>query len=145
MLASDVIAFTTINHNQQLARGSNLFSQTKHGKNGCLYQVSTMTVDGCMKLAFHPASPIVGKGTNSDFADAYVELLEKMASPEGGDEAAALGGGLPSVPEGSLSLVAAALGVVGVAIHAGAWSEFFSNLATMKANVQVKTGCFGAN
>ena len=40
-----------------------------------------------------------------------------------------------NIPEGSLSFAAAGLGIVGVAIHAAAWSEFFSNLAQMKANV----------
>jgi hypothetical protein len=43
---------------------------------------------------------------------------------------------LPNIPEGSLSLAATALGVAGIAIHAGAWSEFFGNLAMMKENVQ---------
>ena len=45
-----------------------------------------------------------------------------------------------NIPEGSLSLAAAGLGIIGVAIHAGAWSEFFSNLATMKENVQNPQG-----
>jgi len=114
-----------------------IYFGTPHSRSGCLYQVSTMTVGGSMKLTFHPASPIVSEETNSKFADAFVDLLEKMADGEGDDgESATSGGMFSNVPEGSLSLAAAALGVVGVAVHAGAWSEFFSNLATMKENVQ---------
>jgi hypothetical protein len=95
-----------------------------------------MTVNGSMKLTFHPASPIVDEETNSNFADAFVELLEKVsnaeasATPEPDNFLSRL-----QIPEGSLSIAAAALGVAGLAIHAGAWSEFFANLAEMKANV----------
>ena len=94
-----------------------------------------MTVNGSMKLTFHPASPIVSDETNDQFADAFVELLEKASSSK--VTATDAGNFLSKlqIPEGSLSIAAAALGVVGLAIHAGAWSEFFSNLAEMKANV----------
>jgi len=105
---------------------------TPHSRSGCLYQVSTMTVNGSMKLTFHPASPIVSEETNSKFADAFVDLLEKVANTKSVEASA----GSFNIPEGSLSTAAAALGAVGIAIHAGAWSEFFSNLATMKENVQ---------
>lgn len=98
-----------------------------------------MTVNGSMKLTFHPASPIVREETNAKFANAFVDLLEKVAtSAKNGDASASSGNFLSNVPEGTLSLAAAALGAVGLAIHAGAWSEFFSNLAVMKENVQVK-------
>ena len=107
---------------------------TPHSRSGCLYQVSTMTVNGSMKLTFHPASPIVSEETNSKFADAFVDLLEKVANTKSVEASA----GSFNIPEGSLSTAAAALGAVGIAIHAGAWSEFFSNLATMKENVQVR-------
>jgi len=113
-----------------------IYFGTPHSRSGCLYQVSTMTVNGSMKLTFHPASPIVGEETNSKFADAFVDLLEKIVNANGSAKSATARSGLLNVPEGSLSLAAAALGVVGVAIHAGAWSEFFSNLALMKENVQ---------
>ena len=95
-----------------------------------------MTVNGSMKLTFHPASPIVSDETNAKFADAFVELLEKASSAKA--SAAPEGGNLLfpiKIPEGTLSIAAAALGLVGIAIHAGAWSEFFSNLTEMKANV----------
>lgn len=95
-----------------------------------------MTVNGQMKLTFHPALPIVNEETNAEFADSFVDLLEKASDAE--VSATSEPGNFLSqlkIPEGSLSLAAAVLGVVGVAIHAGAWSEFFSNLAEMKANV----------
>eukprot|EP00804_Cyclotella_cryptica_P023435 CCRYP_020858-RD/>CCRYP_020858-RD protein AED:0.18 eAED:0.18 QI:406/1/1/1/1/1/5/86/939 len=113
-----------------------VFFGTPHSRTGCLYIVSAMTVNGSMKLTFHPASPIVSEETNSKFADAFVELLEKASNAKVSDSLET--GNLLSqikIPEGTLSIAAAALGIVGVAIHAGAWSEFFSNLAEMKANV----------
>jgi hypothetical protein len=94
-----------------------------------------MTVAGCMKMTFHPASPIVSEKTNAEFADSFVELLEKASSAKTNTEES---GSLLSqlkIPEGSLSIAAAVLGFVGLAIHAGAWSEFFANLSEMKANV----------
>lgn len=113
-----------------------VFFGTPHSRTGCLYIVSAMTVNGSMKLTFHPASPIVSEETNAKFADAFIQLLDKasratdLASSESENFLSEL-----KIPEGSLSIAAAILGVVGVAIHAGAWSEFFSNLVEMKANV----------
>ena len=111
-----------------------IFFGTPHSRTGCLYIVSAMTVNGSMKLTFHPASPIVCDETNQEFADAFVEVLEKVSksksTPEPDNSLSQL-----QIPEGSLSITAAALGVIGVAMHFGAWSEFFSNLAEMKANV----------
>lgn len=113
-----------------------IYYGTPHSRSGCLYQASTITVDGSMKLTFHPASPIVSEDTNAEFADAFVEVLEKIASTkflslsEKGNFLSRL-----NIPEGTLTLAAAGLGLVSVATHAGAWSEFFNNLATMKANV----------
>jgi len=107
---------------------------TPHSRSGCLYQVSTMTVNGSMKLTFHPASPIVNEETNAKFADAYAEMLNIVANTKASvDEGSFLS--KLSIPEGSLSLAAAGFGFVGLAVHAGAWSEFFSNLAIMKENV----------
>ncbi|KAL7517875.1 hypothetical protein ACHAWX_002753 [Stephanocyclus meneghinianus] len=113
-----------------------VFFGTPHSRTGCLYIVSAMTVNGSMKLTFHPASPIVDEETNAKFADAFVELLEKASNAKASDPSDS--GNVLSqmkIPEGSLSIAAAALGIVGLAIHAGAWSEFFSNLAEMKSNV----------
>lgn len=33
-----------------------------------------------MRLAFHPAMPIVTEETNAKFADAFVELIETVVS-----------------------------------------------------------------
>ena len=112
-----------------------IFFGTPHSRTGCLYIVSAMTVNGSMKLTFHPAAPIVSEETNQKFADAFVEMLEKVSNsnssvPEPDNFLSRL-----QIPEGSLSIAAAAFGVIGVVMHAGAWSEFFSNLAEMKANV----------
>mmetsp|Transcript_16373 Transcript_16373/g.32944 ORF Transcript_16373/g.32944 Transcript_16373/m.32944 type:complete len:1012 (-) Transcript_16373:229-3264(-) len=113
-----------------------IYYGTPHSRSGCLYQASTITVDGSMKLTFHPASPIVSEDANAEFADAFVEVLEKIASTkvlslsEKGNFLSKL-----NIPEGTLTLAAAGLGLVSVATHAGAWSEFFNNLATMQANV----------
>ena len=110
-----------------------VFFGTAHSRSGCLYQVSTITVNGSMKLTFHPASPMVSEETNAEFADAYVDLLEKVAKNSSRNFLSNL-----NIPTNLLTPAAAALGVGGVAIHAGAWSEFFSNLAMMKENVQVR-------
>ena len=106
---------------------------TPHSRSGCLYQVSTMTVGGSMKPTFHHASPIVSERTNLKLADAFVGLLEE-AAVAGDDAGTAASGGPPDVPGvpsltaaarltgalgGAPGLVVAALGVVGVAIHAG--------------------------
>ena len=53
-----------------------IYFATPHSRSGCLYQVSSMTVNGKMMLTFHPAKPIVSEGTNKAFADAFIELLE---------------------------------------------------------------------
>ena len=115
---------------------------TPHARSGCLYQLSAVTVDGSMKLTFHPASPIVSEETNDEFANAFVDLLEKVADPKSVAASKEEGSFISklNIPEGSLSLAAGGLGIIGVAIHAGAWSEFFSNLATMKENVQNPQG-----
>ena len=123
--------------NIQTAHGQyvvqDIFFGTAHSRSGCLYQVSTITVDGSMKLTFHPASPIVSEETNAEFADAYVDLLEKVTKITSRNFTSNI-----NLPSNLLTFAAAALGVGGVAIHAGAWSEFFSNLAIMKENVQVR-------
>ena len=91
-----------------------------------------------MKLTFHPASPIVSEETNAKFAGAFVDLLETVANVDASPATAGSPLSKLKIPEGSLSLAAAALGAIGLAIHAGAWSEFFSNLVTMKENVAVR-------
>lgn len=103
----------------------NLFFATTHARTGCLYQASCMTVDDKMQCTFHPASPIIKEETNAQFADAFISLLEIVG------EAPSDGEGF-SLPSNSLTLVAAAAGVGGVAIHANAWSNFFNVVMAMK-------------
>ena len=90
-----------------------------------------------MKLTFNAASPIISEGTLAEFADAFIDLLEKVTknAPRNNFFSNL------KFPEGSLTLPAAAFGVGGVALHAGAWSEFFSNIATMRENIQVRFAC----
>jgi len=107
---------------------------TPHSRSGCLYSISTITVDGCMKLTFNPASPIVSEEINEKYADAFVELVEKVVSSSPTSPSGNFLSNL-KISEGSLSLAAAACGAIGIAIHAGAWSEFFTNLSIMKDNV----------
>ena len=96
--------------------------------------MSTITVDGSMKLTFNPPSPIVSEETNAEYADAFVELLENVVASSSSSPAGNFSSNL-NISEGLLSLVAAACGAVSIAIYAGAWSEFFTNLAVMKDNV----------
>lgn len=105
---------------------------TPHSRSGSLYQLSTITVNGSMKLTFMAASPIISDEELADFADAFIDLLENVTKYSTRKSFLSK----LSIPEGSLTVPTAALGVVGVAIHAGAWSEFFSNIATMKENIQ---------
>ena len=90
-----------------------------------------------MKLTFNPASPIVSEDINAQYADAFVELIEKVISSSSSSSASPSGNFLSNlnISEGSLSFAAAVCGAIGVAVHAGAWSEFFTNLSLMKDNV----------
>ena len=108
-----------------------IYFGTPHSRSGCLYQVSTVTVNGEMKLTFHPATPIVSDATNKEFADAFVGVLEKAANTK----VSAIESIMSSVPSSTLSLIAAGYGIVGLAMHSEAWSEFFYNLSIMKDSV----------
>jgi hypothetical protein len=113
-----------------------IYFGTPQSRSGCLYLVSTITVNGSMKLTFNAASPIVGEGTLAEFADAFIDLLEKVTKHATRNNTFSN----LRIPEGSLILPATVLGELGIAIHWGAWSEFFSNIATMKENIQVRFG-----
>jgi hypothetical protein len=113
-----------------------IFFATSHARTGCLYQVSCLTVDGEMKMTFHPVSPIVSEETNARFADAFVDLLEivsgvKDASSE--EEIDDQTNSAPLLPENALPLATAVLGTV--LTHAHAWSEFFASVMQMKDNI----------
>jgi hypothetical protein len=106
---------------------------TSHVTSGCLFQVSALTVDGQLRLTFHPVEPIVDSETNSLFADAFVELLEKVsgnAEPHHDKEKNILQNALEALPAAT-----AVVGSMFVLSHAGAWVNFFSSVMEMKANV----------
>jgi hypothetical protein len=55
-----------------------IFYGVSHARSGCLYQLSCLTLNGEMKLTFHPAMPIVSEEANAQFANAFVELIETV-------------------------------------------------------------------
>ena len=114
-----------------------IYFATPHSRSGCLYQVSGQTINGEMKLTFHPSKPIISEETNAAFADAFVNLLEVAAGvKEPSTEKAEMSNGLLSMmPSNALSLAALAYSIGGVAIHGGAWADFFHSINEMKANV----------
>eukprot|EP00565_Helicotheca_tamesis_P007048 CAMPEP_0185733512 /NCGR_PEP_ID=MMETSP1171-20130828/19752_1 /TAXON_ID=374046 /ORGANISM="Helicotheca tamensis, Strain CCMP826" /LENGTH=987 /DNA_ID=CAMNT_0028403267 /DNA_START=144 /DNA_END=3107 /DNA_ORIENTATION=+ len=127
-----------------------IYFATSHARSGCLYQVSTMTVQNSMDFTFHPASPIVPKDTNAKYADDFIDLLELVSggertNPTSRNIANGSGGNtimdflesnpLDEIPEGSLGAIAAALGLVGIAFHWNGWVQFFENVRTIREAV----------
>jgi hypothetical protein len=98
-----------------------------------LYHVSLLTVNGELKLTFHPVSPIVSRETSQNFADAYMELLKAIAVENDGvkadvDETQIF------LKDNAVGLTAAGAVIFGLAIHWDAWSHFISSLITMREN-----------
>jgi hypothetical protein len=99
-----------------------------------------------MKFTFHPASPIVSAETNEDFSDVLLDILrvvsgsdEEIVSTKNSNNASSGGDNnnpLKVIPENSLVLAVAAIGLVAVLSHAGAYAQFFSTLQEMKANIE---------
>jgi hypothetical protein len=91
-----------------------------------------------MQYTFHPASPVVSEDTNSKFADAFMSTLETVAGLKG--EPASVesdfANPISMLPENTLAGVAALVGGLAVAQHAGAWQQFFQSLTQMRENVQ---------
>ncbi len=117
-------------------RVEGVYFGTPQSRSGCLYLVSTITVNDSMKLTFNAASPIVSEEALAEFADTFIDLLEKVTKN------APRNNFFSNLNlQGSLTFPATALGVGGVAIHAEAWSEFFSNIETMRENIQVRFRC----
>uniref|UniRef100_A0A7S4QK39 Condensation domain-containing protein n=1 Tax=Ditylum brightwellii TaxID=49249 RepID=A0A7S4QK39_9STRA len=125
-----------------------IYFATSHARSGCLYQVSTMTVQGSMDFTFHPASPIVPKDVNAKYADAFIDLLELVSGGERTNPTStknenkgnmimnfAQSNPLDNIPEWSLGTVAAALGLVGIAIHWDAWVQFIDNFKIIRQAV----------
>lgn len=85
-----------------------------------------------MKLTFHPASPLVDEATNSQFADALVELLETVA---GTRDIAVSDSPFDSIPDGILVKATALVGSAALLSHAPAYISFFQSVLQMKNNV----------
>lgn len=111
-----------------------VFFATPHTQSGCLFPLSCMTVNGTFKLVFHPMSPVVNAETNAAFADAFVDLIETVAKGETVEDPTEENEALASLKENALPLMAALIGAVSVATHAGAFAEFFNAVMEMKKN-----------
>ncbi len=110
-----------------------IFFASSHAWSGSLYHVSLLTVNGELKLTFHPVSPIVSRENSKHFADAYIDLLTSIAIGNDGittavDEEKRFS------QDTILGLLAVGAVFFGVAIHWDAWSHFVSSLITMREN-----------
>jgi hypothetical protein len=108
-----------------------IFYATPHVTSGCLYPVSAITVNGSLKLTFHPVEPIVDSTTSARFADAFLELLETISNkpvPHVVDTKETVQSFIRTLPT-----IAASLGVISVLSHANAWFAFLTSIAEMKA------------
>jgi hypothetical protein len=123
-----------------------IFFATPHKQSGCLYPVSGMTVDGELKLSFHPVTPIVSQETNERFADSFIELLEIMAGTKGAlsEASDSQAGVFSDIPENTLTYLAALGGFVAVLSQAGNCASFFESVMQMKANVADPTDFWAA-
>ena len=108
---------------------NNLYFATSHARSGCLYQVSSLTINGEMQFTFHPAAPIVSPKVNEAFADSFIALLQEATSP------AVVSKEVYSMTKPPIGTVLGLTAVLGsIAIHAGGWIDFIQNVNTMKAN-----------
>ena len=89
-----------------------------------------------MKFTFHPASPIVSEATNAEFADALLETLEIVAGVKSVEvKESKMSNQLEWLPENSLVLTTASIGLVALLSHASAYINFFQSVMQMKQNV----------
>jgi hypothetical protein len=119
-----------------------IYYATPHITSGCLYQVSTLTVNGSMKLTFHPVDPIVDAETSAKFADAFIELLEKVTVDpvlHVEDPRSIIQLTLQALPT-----AVASIGFFNVMTHASAWISFFASVSEMKANIVDPTDFWSA-
>ena len=101
-----------------------------------MYRFSCITVDGSLKLTFHPASPIVSNAVNEEFADSFLELLEVIArGKDVSTDEHKVFDSLSIIPENSIVLATAAIGTASLLTHAGGYSQFFNSVLEMKPNV----------
>jgi hypothetical protein len=118
-------------------RVRDVYFATPHTQSGCLYPVSLLTINGSLKMTFHPVSPIVSDETNRQFADAFVGLLEAVATAKCTADSDTIVSAKPLVPGllSKLPLVTMVLGAASILSHGSAWVAFFRSVAEMKANV----------
>lgn len=115
-----------------------IYFATSHARSGCLFVASCLSVNDELLCTFHPTEPIVSSQTNSNFADAFIELLEvisgtKQPNPNliGDINQKSLMSTMKQVP-----VVAAVLyGIVGISSHSGAWKNFFDSVMQMKTSI----------
>jgi hypothetical protein len=117
-----------------------VYYATPHTQSGCLFPMSCMTVDGKLHFTFNPVDPIVDEETNSKFADNFIEILETITETRQNnvamDDNAMSTNLLSQLPENSLTLATAFIGLIAVASHGGAWIDFFHSVAEMKGNIE---------
>jgi hypothetical protein len=118
-------------------RVQDVFFATPHTQSGCLYPVSCLTMNGELKMTFHPAFPIVSEEANRRFADSFVGVLEAVSTGKSPTDIQSLPISESSATNvlSKLPLVTAIIGLAAVASHGPAWISFFQSVAEMKSNV----------
>lgn len=115
-----------------------VYFATSHSRSGCAYLASCLTMNDQLMCTFHPAEPIINAKTNSDFADAFVNLLEVISGNKKADESLAEDFTRPSILQSikQFPITAALLyGFYGIISHLGAWENFFESVIQMKQAV----------
>lgn len=114
-----------------------VYFATPHTQSGCLYPVSCLTMNGELKMTFHPVYPIVSEETNRRFADSFIGVLEAVSTGKRSTDISRSPVGEPSTPNvlSKLPLLTVILGLAAVASHGPAWISFFQSVAAMKSNV----------
>jgi hypothetical protein len=114
-----------------------VFYATPHTQSGCLFPVSCMTVNGQLQLTFNPVDPIISDEISSNFADAFVEVLQTISGEimKGAIIQEEEDNLLSKLPTNALPLLASVIGSIAVASHGGAWIQFFNSVMEMKANI----------
>ena len=106
----------------------NLYYATSHARSGCLYQCSSLTINGEMQFTFHPAAPIVSSEVNEAFADSFIQTLKEGTASASKDK-------VSSALKASVGPILALSAIFGsVAIHGDAWVDFIQNIMIMKEN-----------
>jgi hypothetical protein len=118
-------------------RIQDVYFATPHTQSGCLYPVSCLTMNGELKMTFHPVAPIVREESNRRFADSFAGVLEAVAT---GNKVTVVQNSPLSASSSrnvlsKLPLITAILGLAAAASHGPAWTSFFQSVAEMKSNV----------